>query len=118
MMPEPEPDSWGPETSIFTTEGSTCWATCSTLSLLEDEGVSTTCELVGALDEDDVVPSAGCQEVQAAAPPTPAAPPTSRDAATTDAANAPRRGRFSVTVPVGGGAAGAGGPLGGKTGCA
>ncbi|GCD92076.1 hypothetical protein NLS1_40820 [Nocardioides sp. LS1] len=77
--------------------------------------MSTTCELVGVLEEDDVVPSAGCQEVQAAAPPTPAAPPTSRDAATTDAANAPRRGRLSVTVPVGGGV---GGPLGGKTGYA
>ena len=51
MMPEPEPDSCAPVTSILTTEGSTCWATCSTEPWAAVP--------VGALTTGDVVRAAG-----------------------------------------------------------
>ena len=120
MMPEPEPDSCGPVTSILTTEGSTCCATCSTEPLgAVPAGALTTCEVVRPSAKPVVEP--GCHSSQAAAPPTPAAPPTSSEAVTTDAANAPRRGRRPGGVPPGpvaesGAGAGAGAGAGGKRG--
>ena len=112
MMPDPEPASWGPATSIFTTDGSTCSATCSTEPLAAGcFGVSTTCEVVrvakGMAESEPFEP----HSFQAAAPATPAAPPTSRDVATTEAANAERPLRRVVVVPPGG--VGVGPPAGG-----
>jgi hypothetical protein len=97
MMPEPEPAPSGPDTSIMTTDGSTLWATFSI------EPVAAVCAV-----EPPVWVSTGedCTslwvEVQIAAPPTPAAPPRSRLAATTVAASplprSPFRGRRSEMV--------------------
>ena len=110
-MPEPEPDSWPLLTSILTTDGSTSWATCSTVpSAAAWSGVSTTCDVVrrGGGRAGRLV---GCHASHAAAPPTPAAPPTSSEVATTAAAN--------VAGPPdrGGRASAGGGPARGAVGC-
>ena len=96
MMPEPDPAPWAPLTSIFTTDGSTLAATASTLPFVAGAfGVSTTFAVVGvaALPEPEDEPSS-CQAVYAAAPPTPAPPPTRREAATIDPAKTTRRLRL------------------------
>ena len=114
MMPEPEPASCGPDTSILTTDGSTSWATCST----EPVGRG----LVGAVHHlrggaRGGRPTRALEPVvlphwsQAAAPATPAAPPTSSDVATTEAAKADRPLRRVVVGPPGG--VGGGPPAGG-----
>ena len=103
MMPEPEPAPWAPATLIFTTDGSTSWATCSTEPLAAGASPrSTTAEAFG----DDVDRSAplGLHSFQPAAPAMPAPAPTTSEAATTDAANAPgRRRRCCGTSYAGGG---------------
>ncbi len=108
MMPEPEPASWPFETSILTTEGSTCWATCSTEpSAAVPVGVLTTDDVVRAAGAAVELEASGFQVSQAAAPPTPAAPPTTREAATTPAANPLRPG--AAAGALAGPARGAGG---------
>ena len=53
MMPEPEPAPSGPDTSIFTTDGSTFWATCSTEPSPDvAAGVSTTGDVERGADAD------------------------------------------------------------------
>jgi hypothetical protein len=90
MMPEPEPCPSAPETSILTTDGSTVCATCSTDPSPDfAAGVSTTGEVERGAAADGV--AASCWDVHTAAPPTPAPAPTSSEAATTEAANAPGR---------------------------
>src|SRR6185369_1219794 len=94
MMPEPDPEPSGPETSIITTDGSTLWATFSIEPVAAVwAAVPPVCVSTG----EDCTES--CVEVHTAAPPTPAAPPTSRLAATTVAASplprSPLRGRRS-----------------------
>src|SRR6478736_1206027 len=103
MMPEPDPASCGPATSILTTEGRTSLATCWTEPLAAGWlGVSTTCEVVRAdeavVESEPVVPHWS----QAAAQATPAAPPTSSEAVTTEAAKADRPLRRVVVGPPGG----------------
>src|SRR5829696_6614208 len=87
MIPEPEPWPFGPLTLIMTTEGSTLWATFSI------EPVAAACAVVPPVwvstGEDR---TSSCVDVQTAAPPAPAAPPTSRLAATTVAASPRPRG--------------------------
>ena len=102
MIPEPEPWPSAPATSIFTTDGSTVWATCSIEPSPDAAaGVSTTGDVERGADDDAV--SASFWEVQTAAPPTPAPAPTTSAAATTAAANAP--GRRLRSIGAGGGTA-------------
>src|SRR4051812_21318779 len=82
MMPEPDPEPSEPLTLILTTEGSTLWATFT----IESVFAAGTAELPLWVMIGDEATEPSCVEVQAAAPPTPAAPPTSRLAATTPAA--------------------------------
>ena len=90
MMPEPDPEPLEPLTLILTTEGSTLWATLTIESVL----AAGTVELPLWVMIGDEATVLSCVEVQIAAPPTPAAPPTSRLAATTAAARPLPRVRF------------------------
>ena len=88
MIPEPEPEPSEPLTSIITTEGSTFWATFS----IEPLSAAGTAEPPLWVSTGDEAAGLSWWEVQTAAPPTPAAPPTSRLAATTVAARPLPRG--------------------------
>ena len=93
MMPEPDPDSPLPVTSILTTLGSTFWATDSTepsaggvcvwLATVEVTGASARAEPAGS----------SWVASHTAAPPSPAPPPTRSEVATTAAARPVRRRR-------------------------
>ncbi len=94
MMPEPEPCSCALRTLIFTTEGSTDFATASTESAA---GATcfwfTTGELVVLFEPpDEPLPNTSSTAVKPAAPTTPAIPPTTR-AATRIVATTPAPGR-------------------------
>src|SRR5262245_65985801 len=70
MIPDPEPWPCGPATSIFTTDGSTVCATCSTEPSPDAAaGVSTTGDVERGADADVLV--ASFWDVHTAAPPTP-----------------------------------------------
>ena len=90
MMPEPEPEPLEPLTLILTTEGSTLWATFT----IESVFAAGTAELPLWVMIGDEAVALSCVEVHTAAPPMPAAPPTSRLAATTPAARPLPRVRF------------------------
>jgi len=96
MIPDPEPAPSGPDTSISTTDGSTCWATDSTEPSPDAAAgaLTTGAVLCGAAALDVSLPD--CWEVHTAAPATPAPAPTRSDAVTTEAANARRRGLVGV----------------------
>jgi hypothetical protein len=86
MMPDPEPEPLGPLTSIITTDGRTFWATFS----IDPVAAVWAVELPDWVRTGDDSAGVSWVDVQIAAPPTPAAPPMSRLAATTDAASLPR----------------------------
>ena len=90
MMPEPDPEPPEPLTLIFTTEGRTFAATFS----MEPVAAAGTAELSRCVTMGDEAAALSWVDVHAAAPPTPAAPPTSRLATTTDAASPLPRGCF------------------------
>ena len=94
MMPGAGARPLGPATLIITTDGSTLWATFSIEPVAAVWAVEPP---VWASTGGDGTWS--CELVQSAAPPRPAAPPTSRLAATTVAASplprSPLRGRRS-----------------------
>ena len=90
MMPDPEPAPSGPATLIFTTDGRTSWATCSTEPSAAGESPrSTTADAFG--EDEEVSAPFGLHSCQAAAPATPAPAPTISEAVTTVAAKALRR---------------------------
>src|SRR5690348_3844170 len=98
MMPEPEPDSVELLTLIFTTEGSTAAATCSTLPLAGALGALTALSAVVELAEVVDWELSPCQASYQAAPPTPAEPPIRRAPVSTAAVKAPDRRAGAVAA--------------------